>query len=204
MLNTIDAIKQRTSANNFDPTHVMSKAEIEDLVSLAIESPTSFNMQNWRVIAITSPEAKEQFKALAYGQPKVKDAAVTFVFVGKMKGHEALPALVKPLLDAKVIDQAAYDGWINMANGMYAGKDQIQRDEAIRSASFAAMTLMYAAQAKGLVSGAMIGFDPVGVAAACGLSDQEFPVMMLAVGKAAAGNWPRKPRLTVDRVLSVK
>jgi len=141
---------------------------------------------------------------LAYGQPKVKDAAVTFVFIGKMKGHEALPALVKPLFDAKVIDQAAYDGWINMANGMYAGKDQIQRDEAIRSASFAAMTLMYAAQAKGLVSGAMIGFDPVGVAAACGLSDQEFPVLMLAVGKAAAGNWPRKPRLTVDRVLSVK
>ena len=63
---------------------------------------------------------------------------------------------------------------------------------------------MYAAQAKGLVSGAMIGFDPVGVAAACGLTADEFPVLMLAVGKAAEGNWPRKPRLTVDQVLSIK
>lgn len=204
MSNTIDIIKQRTSANNFDPTHVLTKQEIEELVNLAIEAPTSFNMQNWRVIAITSPAVKEEFKALAFGQPKVKDAATTFVFIGKVKGHEDLPRLIKPLLDAKVIDQAAYDGWIGMANGMYEGKDQFQRDEAIRSASFAAMTMMYAAQAKGYVSGAMIGFDSVGVAKACGLGDNEFPVLMLAVGKAAPGNWPRKPRKSIDEVLSIK
>jgi nitroreductase len=204
MTTVIDIIKQRTSANNFDPTHVLTKAEIEDLVGLAIESPTSFNMQNWRVIAVTSPEAKEEFKKLAFGQPKVKEAATTFVFVGKVKGHQDLPRLIKPLLDSKTIDQAAYDGWIGMAHGLYEGKEQFQRDEAIRSASFAAMTLMYAAQAKGYVSGAMIGFDADGVAKACNLGEDEFPVLMLAVGKAAPGNWPRKPRKTVDQVLSIK
>ncbi|TDK64498.1 nitroreductase family protein [Sapientia aquatica] len=204
MSNTVDIIKQRTSANNFDPTSVLSTEEIEALVQLAIETPTSFNMQNWRVVAITSPAAKEEFKALAYGQPKVKDAAVTFAFIGKLNGYQDLPTLIKPLLDAKAIDQAAYDGWIGMAKGMYEGHPQNQRDEAIRSSAFAAMTLMYAAQDKGLVSGPMIGFDATGVAQALGLGENEFPVLLLAVGKPAPGNWPRKPRKNLSEVLSIK
>ena len=65
-----------------------------------------------------------------------------------------------------------------MANGLYEGKDQFQRDEAIRSASLASMTLMLAAN--------------------------EVPVMLIAVGRAAAGNWPRKVRRSIDEVLSIR
>ena len=204
MTTVIDAIRQRTSANNFDPTHVMSREDITELVSLATESPSSFNMQNWRFIAVTSPEAKQRLKAAAFNQPKVGDAAVTFVVVGEVGGHQHLPRLIKPMLDAGAINQAAYDGWIGMANGLYEGKDQFQRDEAIRSASLASMTLMLAATGKGYVSGAMIGFDPVAVAAECGLAANEVPVMLIAVGRAAAGNWPRKVRRSIDEVLSLR
>jgi nitroreductase len=204
MTTVIDAIRQRTSANNFDPTHVMSREDITELVSLATESPSSFNMQNWRFIAVTSPEAKQRLKAAAFNQPKVGDAAVTFVVVGEVGGHKHLPRLIKPMLDAGAINQAAYDGWIGMANGLYEGKDQFQRDEAIRSASLASMTLMLAATGKGYVSGAMIGFDPVAVAAECGLAANEVPVMLIAVGRPAAGNWPRKVRRSIDEVLSLR
>ena len=204
MSDVLHAIRSRTSANNFDPTHVMSKEEVAELVSLATEAPSSFNMQNWRFIAVTSAEAKTRLKAAAFGQPKVGDAAVTFVVVGEVGGHRHLPRLIKPMLDAGIIDQAAYDGWIGMANGLYEGKEQFQRDEAIRSASIAAMTLMLAATGKGWVSGAMIGFDPAAVSAECGLSSAEVPVMLIAVGRPAAGNWPRKIRRSIDEVLYYK
>jgi nitroreductase len=204
MITVIDAIRQRTSANNFDPTHVMSREDITELVSLATESPSSFNMQNWRFIAVTSPEAKQRLKAAAFNQPKVGDAAVTFVVVGEVGGHQHLPRLIKPMLDAGAINQAAYDGWIGMANGLYEGKDQFQRDEAIRSASLASMTLMLAATGKGYVSGAMIGFDATDVAAECSLAANEVPVMLIAVGRPAAGNWPRKVRRSIDEVLSLR
>ena len=204
MSSVIDAIRARTSANNFDPTHTLSREEITELVSLATESPSSFNMQNWRFIAVSSPEAKQRLKAAAFNQPKVGDAAVTFVVVGEVGGHQHLPRLIKPMLDAGAINQAAYDGWINMANGLYNGKDQLQRDEAIRSASLASMTLMLAATGKGYVSGAMIGFDPAAVAAECGLASNEVPVMLIAVGRPAPGNWPRKVRRAIDEVLSFR
>lgn len=204
MSSVIDAIRARTSANNFDPTHTLTREEITELVALATESPSSFNMQNWRFIAVSSPEAKQRLKAAAFNQPKVGDAAVTFVVVGEVGGHQHLPRLIKPMLDAGAINQAAYDGWINMANGLYDGKDQFQRDEAIRSASLASMTLMLAATGKGYVSGAMIGFDPAAVSAECGLAANEVPVMLIAIGRPAPGNWPRKVRRAIDEVLSFR
>ncbi|MEI7530957.1 MAG: nitroreductase family protein [Betaproteobacteria bacterium] len=201
MTGIIEAIKGRTSANNFDATHQMTHDEIKELVALANETPTSFNMQNFGLIAVVSPQKKAELKAAAFGQPKVADAAVTFVVVGKMKGNETLPALIKPMLDAGAIDQAAFDGWIAKCNGMYAGKPQAQREEAIRSGGLVAMTLMYAAHAKGLVSGAMIGFMPDAVSKVVGLTDDEFPVMLIAIGRPAAGNWPRKVRRAIDEVV---
>jgi nitroreductase len=79
----------------------------------------------------------------------------------------------------------------------------LARDEAIRSGAMAAMALMIAAQAKGLVSGPMIGFDPEAVKREFGIADRYVPVMLLAVGYPAPGNWPRKPRLGVDEVLAL-
>jgi len=201
MTDVFSAITGRTSANNFDPEHVMSPAEIAELAQFANQTPTSFNQQNWRLVAVNTPAAKSRLKAAAFNQPKVGDAAVTFVVVGKVGGHKDLPTLIKPMLDGGHITQAAYDGWIKMANGMYDGKELFQRNEAIRSAAMAAMTLMYAAQGKGLVSGAMIGFDSAAVSAESKLASDEIPVMLLAVGRPAPGNWPRKVRRDVSDVL---
>ena len=202
MIDVFSAIHSRTSANNFDATHVMTQSEITELAELANQTPTSFNQQNWRLVAVHTPAAKARLKAAAFNQAKVGDAAVTFVVVGKIGGHKDLPVLIKPMLDGGHLNQAAFDGWIGMANGTYDGKEQLQRDEAVRSASMAAMTLMYAATGKGLVSGAMIGYDPTAVSAECKLASDEIPVMLIAVGRAAPGNWPRKVRRPVVEVIS--
>jgi len=202
MNDVFSVINQRTSANNFDPSHVMSVVEITEFAQFANQTPTSFNQQNWRLVAVHTPGAKLRLKAAASNQPKVGDAAVTFVVVGKIGGYKDLPVLIKPMLESGQIDQAAYDGWIKMANGLYEGKDQFQRDEAVRSGALVAMTIMLAAQGKGLASGAMIGFDPVAVSAECKLASDEIPVMLLAVGRPAPGNWPRKVRRDVGAVVS--
>jgi nitroreductase len=89
-----------------------------------------------------------------------------------------------------------------MAQATYANNPTLARDEAIRSGALAAMALMLAAQAKGLASGPMIGFDPEGVKREFGIADRYVPVMLLAVGYPAPGNLPRKPRLGVDEVLA--
>ena len=81
---------------------------------------------------------------------------------------------------------------------MYGDNPTLQRDEAIRSGSLLAMSLMLAAQEQGLVSCPMIGFDAAGVADTFELDANTIPVMLVTVGYEAAGNWPQKPRRSVS------
>ena len=196
-------IEQRISANQFDPTKALSAAQIKDLVRLATCAPTAFNFQNWKFIAVQSKEAKERLKAVSYGQQKIVDASVTFIVCGTLEAHKTLSKALQPTLDAGLIDQAMHDSWVAMAAGGHENNPERQRDEAIRSASMGAMTLMLAAQGMGLVTGPMIGFVPAEVSREFKLAANDIPAMLVAVGYAAPGNWPQKPRLPVDEVLTI-
>ena len=196
-------IEARVSANNFDPAGVVSDATITELVRLATLAPSSFNFQNWQFIAVRSAEAKARLSAVAYGQPKVSAAAVTFIVCGTLAPQKTLSDRLRPSVAAGIMDEGTMKTWTDMADGMYGTNEQFQRDEAIRSASLAGMTLMLAAESMGLASGPMIGFDPAGVTQEFALADDVVPAFLIAVGPATAGNWPRKPRRPIGEVLQI-
>lgn len=201
MFDIASIIKSRISANSYDTERSLSDQQVAELIELATHAPSAFNLQNWKFLAVRSAEAKARLLPLAWGQQKIVDAAVTFIVCGTLNPHETLPSALKPTLDAGIIDQAIYDMWVGAAEGMYKENPQLQRDEAIRSGSLAAMTLMLAAKGQGLVSTPMIGFDQSAVAKEFGLSDLEIPVMLVTVGYPGATNWPQKPRKAVNDVL---
>jgi nitroreductase len=196
-----EVIKSRISANSYDTARSLTDAQIAELINLATHAPSAFNLQNWTFLAVRSTEAKARLLPLAFGQQKIMDAAVTFIVCGTLNPHATLPAALKPTLDAGIIDQSIYDMWLGAAQGMYQENPQLQRDEAIRSGSLAAMTLMLAAKGQGLVSTPMIGFDQAAVAKEFGLADDQIPVMLITVGYPGAANWPQKPRKAVNDVL---
>ena len=76
--------------------------------------------------------------------------------------------------------------------GAYTGQPQLQREEAVRSASMAAMALMFAAKARGWDSGPMIGFDAAKVGALLELDAHTVPVMLVVLGKALGGQQPAR------------
>ncbi|MEX8191245.1 nitroreductase family protein [Comamonas guangdongensis] len=197
---TLALIEQRISANRFDTSHTLADAEIERLVQLATRAPTAYNLQNWRFIAVRTPAAKASLRAVAQDQVKVQDAAVCFIVCGVLADPEALAERLQPFVDGGFMPAAMAQGWLQAARLQYASALAV-RDEALRSASLAAMTLMHAAQALGLASCAMTGFDAEGVAGSFGLAREELPVMLVTVGRAAAGNWPQKPRRPLEQVL---
>lgn len=195
-------IERRVSANHFDARHVLAESEIEDLVRLATRAPTAYNLQNWRFLAIRTPEAKRQLQELAYGQAKVSQAAVTFIVCGVLPNHGDVPARLADFIRAGLITASTASGWQQGARLQYADP-RTARDEAVRSATLGAATLIHAAEAMGWVSGAMTGFDARGVAHRFELAPDEIPVMLVAVGRAAPGNWPQKPRRPLGEVLQV-
>ncbi|HYW56127.1 MAG TPA: nitroreductase family protein [Polaromonas sp.] len=199
---SIALIEQRVSANAFDASHTIDVADIEALVRLATRAPTAYNLQNWRFLALRSSEAKAKLRQLAYGQAKVSEAAVTFIICGTLPDAESVVARLTPFITSGYMSPQMASSWQEGALAQYA-HPQTARDEAVRSASLGAATLIHAAQALGLVSGPMVGFDADGVTREFGLGPREIPVMLLAVGRAAPGNWPQKPRRPLAEVLEV-
>lgn len=199
---TIDLIERRVSATRFDASHRLADAEIEDLVHLATRAPTAYNLQNWRFIALRAPDAKARLRELAYGQDKVSDAAVTFIVCGQLPDHTTLAERLRPFVETGLMPQAMAAGWQEDVRAKYADPEAA-RDEAIRSATLGAATLIYAAEAMDFVSGPMVGFDADAVAREFGLTQGEVPVMLLPIGRAAPGNWPQKPRRPLSEVLQI-
>lgn len=70
------AIRSRRSIKAFDPEHKMSTAEIAHLTTLALLSPTAFNIQNWRFVLVQDPELRRQLRAVAWDQAQVTDASL--------------------------------------------------------------------------------------------------------------------------------
>jgi nitroreductase len=62
-----DVIEHRRTTNVFEPNHTISDEQIEHLA----RAPTSFNLQNWRFLAVRTPERKAKLRKLAYDQAKV-------------------------------------------------------------------------------------------------------------------------------------
>ncbi|WP_342720248.1 nitroreductase family protein [Acidovorax sp. FHTAMBA] len=196
------AIETRVSTHLFDASHALDEAQIAELVRLATRAPTAYHLQNWRFIAVRTPAAKARLHTLAWRQQKVLDAAVTYIICGTLQAHTQLADRLAPVVRAGVFGQAVGDAWVAQATAAHAPDDQLQRDEAVRSASLAAMTLMLAAEGMGLASAPMGGFDATGVASEFGLQSDELPVMLVAVGRAAVMPVP-KPRRPVAEVLAL-
>ena len=73
----------------------------------------------------------------------------------------------------------------------YAGKDQLQRDEAMRSAGLIMQTMMLASKAIGYDSCPMVGFDFDKVAELIHLPKDHAIAAMLVIGKSLKAAWPK-------------
>src|SRR5262245_37633767 len=199
----IDSIVSRRTTKYYDPAATLSDHQICELVRIGTTAPTSFHLQNWRFIAVRTPEAKARLRPIAWDQPAITEAAVTFIVCGQLADSSVIPERLAPLVEAGIMPAKMVPDWEIPARDLYMAYPQRQRDEALRTATFGAAAMMYAARSLGLGSTPMIGFDAEAVHREFGLAEDEVPVMLLSIGPARPGNWPQKPRLPVPDVLEL-
>ncbi|ODV42558.1 NAD(P)H nitroreductase [Cupriavidus sp. UYMMa02A] len=199
----IECILSRNAAKYYDPAATLSDDQIRELVRIGTSAPTSFHLQNWRFIAVRTAEAKARLSPIAWNQPAITDAAVTFIVCGQLADSSVIPDRLAPLVEAGVMPAEMVPEWEIPARNLYMDYPQRQRDEAVRSGTFGAAAMIYAARSLGLGSTPMIGFDAEAVHHQFGLGEHEVPVMLLSVGTERPGNWPQKPRRPVADVLDL-
>jgi nitroreductase len=199
----IECILSRTAAKYYDPAATLSDDQIHELVRIGTTAPTSFHLQNWRFIAVRTPEAKARLRPIAWNQPAITEAAVTFIVCGQLANSSVIPERLAPVVKAGIMPANLVPEWEIPARGLYRNFPQRQRDEAVRTATFGAAAMIYVARSWGLGSTPMIGFDDTAVHREFGLAEDEVPVMLLSVGAERPGNWPQKPRRPMIDVLQL-
>lgn len=195
-METFDAIKTRRSIKEFNPEHVMSVEEKEQLLSLAMLSPTAFNIQNWRYVIISDKDLRNKIKEAAWGQPQITDSSLLIVLCADLKAWEK-----QPIRYWKNAPKEVQDFVLPSIEGYYKDKSQVQRDEAMRSCGIAAQTLMLSAKSMGYDSCPMDGFDFDEVANLINLPNDHVIAMFVAIGKATKEAWERPGQLELADVV---
>ena len=193
---TFDAIEKRRAVKHFDESHQFTDKEVEKLLSLAVLSPTSFNIQNWRFLVVKDAELRKKIRSAAWDQAQVTDASLLLILCADLKSWEKDSQRYW-----KNASKEIQDFMIPAIEKFYKGNDQIQRDEALRSIGIAAQTLMLSAKSVGYDSCPMIGFDPEKIAELVNLPKDHIIGMMLVIGKAKSPANPRGGQLSLDEVV---
>ncbi len=198
ILNFDETVKQRRAIKHYDPSFIIPKNEIEKLLDLAIQSPTSFNIQNWRFVLVKDQETRQKIKKAAWDQSQVTDASLLFILCADLKSWNKNTAKYWANAPKEIQEML-----VPMTKQFYDGKEQLQRDEAMRSIGIVAQTMMLTTKSMGYDSCPMIGFDSQKVAEIINLPKDHIIGMMLVIGKAIKSTWPKPGQIPIKELLFI-
>lgn len=195
-METLEAIKARRAVKHFDPDHKFTNEEREELFSALLSTPTAFNIQNWRFVVVDDSELRKEIREVSWGQAQVTDASLLVIFCADLKAWEK-----EPKRYWRNAPEEVQDFMVPAIEGYYKDKEQVQRDEAMRSCGIAASTLMIAAKGMGYDSCPMDGFDFDKVGELINLPKDHVISMFVTVGKAVQEARPKGGQLDQSEVI---
>jgi len=200
------AILKRRSVKTFK-TDPIAPDLLQRLIDLTLEAPSSFNLQQTRLVVIQSPEQKAALSAVAWNQKQIIQAPVVFVFTVAVRSWEST---FDRVLESAVKKGAWPDKLATMIRSSAPGYQNalaskgLEREYAIKDAMIAGTTCALAAESLGLGSCFMNGWDETGVKKVLGVeNDPDIAIaLVLPVGyvEVAPGHPGRLPQsITVSR-----
>ncbi len=197
-MDVMTAVEARRAVKQFDPNHNMTEEEIGKLMSLVVLSPTAFNIQHWRFVLVRDRGLRENIRAVSWMQPQITEASMLVIICADLKAWEKQPERYWRNAPGDV-----REGVLAAIEEYYRGREQVQRDEAMRSCGIAAQTLMLAAKAMGYDSSPMDLSDFDEVACLIKLPEDHAIAMFVAIGKGTRDPWPRAGQLPLEQVVRV-
>ncbi len=205
-MDVIQAIKERRSINFFEPGREISDGKLNELLGIANLSPSSFNLQPWRIVVVREPQRKKILRKCAFDQPKVDDASAVLIIIAdpgavEKNGDRMLDSW-QELGYMKPEMRETYKG---MIKNLYGVEDSLKRKFfAVKNTSLFAMNIMLAAKGLGIETHPMDGFDEECIKKEFNIPADKIIPMLIAVGTIKSGITllPRAFRRSVGEFVS--
>jgi nitroreductase len=196
-----EIIKDRHSVRNYDPSYIIQREEIEEILRGATLAPSSSNLQPWRFVVVEDQAAKKELRSIAYNQEQVEMASAVIVVLGDLEMFKSAE---------KVYQSAAESGFMteenrkkmtdNTVNLYSKASDEMRKNIANYDAGLVSMQIMLIAKDRGYDTVPMSGFNKEKFVEKFNIPNRFYPIVLIPIGKAAAPAHPTT-RLPLEEVL---
>ncbi|SIN68581.1 nitroreductase family protein [Halodesulfovibrio marinisediminis] len=200
-------LQNRRAINFFDPERKVPEGLLRELVADAAHTPSSFNLQPWNIIVLRDKDEKMRLQKLAMNQPKVSEAPVTLIMLADTKAwhkdNDSLQLVLNHKLQDGELKEEQRDWFHGVCEKLYGKSRDSELAFAVKNTAFFAMSLMYAATARGLQTHPMDGFDHDGVKKEFNIPENYWVPLLMSVGYHAknAEVLPIKQRKSYDDIV---
>ena len=202
-----DIVKNRRAVNYFDTKKEVPETLIREMIEIASNSPSGYNLQPWSMMILKDYEEKARLRKLAFNQPKVTEAPYVFIILADREAwREGNPFVERNFRNAVESGRKKDDErekYFKTLKTLYGETQDKQQAFAVKNTGFFAMSLMYAAKELGLDTHPMDGFNHDAVKKEFNIPENYWIPLLLAVGyfdelkKLYPPNW----RKTFDEIV---
>lgn len=217
--------KQRRATRHFQPKPV-DRGLVERLLRVAQWAPSGFNLQPTRFVVVTDRSCRAALRRACMGQPQVAEAPIVVIFAGDRRAYEnyfyeilaqelaagtmteSYAALLRRVVPMMFSHGPAGLGWlwkaallpfVRLLRPVPEVMAVHKRFWTAKQAMLSAMNFMLAAQAAGLNTLPMEGFDTGRLRKVLNLPRSIEPMLVICLGYAEAGA-SKKTRLALENV----
>lgn len=194
-MSVAEAIRTRRTIRHYLPDPI-PESMLDALLGLAVEAPTSWNLQDRSIVAVSGDEGRAGLAWATGGQPQPQEAPVVLVFVAEPQSWRDD--------HSDVYEQARCGGaWSDEFVAMFSAASRafqedldqrgLLREYAVKDAMIAASFVMLAATEMGLATSPMNGWDEKKVKEVIGIGDRNDLAIALLVSVGYPAEARRHP-----------
>ena len=196
----LDLVKKRRATHHFEKGFKLSEEDFKKIIEYTRFTPSGYNAQPWEFILIQDEDRIKEIGKIAFNQTQIVEAGNAIVVLGDLNiGRNA---------DALLEDWVKYGYCTPEEVPVYKNTFTKPRPEgrlrqmALRNASFAAITLIYVAEALGFQTCPMMGVSQPKLLKFLEVPEDRIIALLIAIGKGIREKEkPQLPRKEVETMI---
>ncbi|MEJ9228817.1 nitroreductase family protein [Peribacillus butanolivorans] len=198
----ITIAKERRSVRQYDAEYVMTEEEIREILDIAIQAPSSSNLQPWRFLVIQDKQTQQELLPIAHNQQQIVDASAVIAVLADIEGYKNAERIYGELVNKGIMKNEIKEPYVASIMHNYGNfSTEKALSVAMIDGGLVSMQIMLAAKAKGYDTVPMGGFDENKFVDAFNVPENFKPVMLISIGKGMKAGF-EKVRLPLDTLLT--
>jgi len=189
-----DILKTRYATKLFDGRKI-EKDKLDKLFNLIFLSPSSYNLQPWKIKVIEDQKTKEELLSVSFNQKQITTCSHLLILCADLDIEKNISKLEEKLL--LILPRENVQKYIQVLKNFASSMDRNERlIWAQKQVYILAQTILLVSKHLGFDSCPMEGFDPVAYSKILNLDNSLIPTLVIPIGYAAD---KPKPKIRLDR-----